>query len=301
MLGQYLITFREVLEAALITSIVLAYLVRTGRSPLSRYVWYGVLSATVGSVFLGASIWLAYGTLPKSVQVLFEGTAALIAVVVLSSMIYWMATRGKELRTEVERRVEAIATRGATLGLVSFAFVAVFREGLETVLFLTPFMVTDTVGTIAGLSLGVLTSLALAYGIFIVGMKINIRRFFYFTSILLVLLAGGLAGYGVHELIEYTGSAPWGWVGQSAYNLNIPSDSLFHHKGAIGSVFAVMFGYTVKAEWARVIVHLSYLAVVLPLVIWVYNRKVIAPRTVREASTMATTTVEPTPRARAQG
>lgn len=273
MLGQYLITFREVLEAALITSIVLAYLARSGRKSLSRYVWYGVISATGASAVLGVSILLVYGTLPKSVQVLFEGVAALIAVAVLSTMIYWMATKGKKLKSEVEKRVEVIATRGATLGLAFFAFIAVFREGLETVLFLTPFLVTDTLATIAGLFLGTLTSLALGYVLFTVGMKINMRRFFYFTSILLVLLAAGLAGYGVHELIEYSGSEAWGVLGQPAYNLNIPSDSLLHHKGIVGSVFAVMFGYTVVAEWARVIVHLSYLALVLPLIIWIYRKR----------------------------
>lgn len=273
MLGQYLITFREVLEAALITSIVLAYLARTGRKPLSRYVWYGVFSATVASLVLGATILRVYGELPESIKPLFEGVAALIAVVVLSSMIYWMATKGKELKGEVERRVETMATGGATLGLVSFAFIAVFREGLETVLFLTPFLVTDPLATVAGLFLGTLTSLALAYGIFVVGMKINVRRFFYFTSILLVLLAGGLVGYGMHELIDYTGSAPWGWLGQHAYNLNITTDNPLHHKGIVGSIFAVMFGYTVNAEWARVIIHVSYLVVAIPLVVWVYRKK----------------------------
>lgn len=273
MLGQYLIAFREVLEAALITSIVLAYLARTKRKFLSRYVWYGVFSATIASIILGTTIWLTYGTLPIPVQELFEGLAALIAVVVLSMMIFWMATKGKELKAEVERHVEAIATRGATLGLASFAFIAVFREGLETVLFLTPFLVTDTAATIAGLLLGTLTSLVAAYGIFALGMKINVRRFFYFTSILLVLLAGGLVGYGVHELIEYTGSPSWGWLGQAAYNLNIPNNNPLHHKGIVGSIFAVMFGYTVRAEWARIIVHLSYLTVAIPLVVRVYRKK----------------------------
>jgi high-affinity iron transporter len=104
-------------------------------------------------------------------------------------------------------------------------------------------------------------------------MKISLRRFFYFTSILLVLLAAGLIGYGIHELIEYTGPEAWGWLGQSAYNLNIPEGNLFHHKGAVGSIFAVMFGYTVRAEWARGIIHVIYLAVVMPLVIWIYNTK----------------------------
>jgi len=272
-LGQYLIAFREVLEAALITSIVLAYLARTGRRGLSRYVWYGVLIATAASVVLGGGIFAFYGTLSEAYEQLFEGIAALIAVAVLSTMIYWMATKGKELKTEVEKQVESLTTRGAILGLVSFAFVAVFREGLETVLFLTPFLVTDTVGTVAGFLLGMVTAIALAYAIFFAGMKINIRRFFYFTSILLVLLAGGLAGYGIHELIEYTGENAWGWLGQRAYNLGIPSDNPLHHKGVIGSIFAVMFGYTVSAEWARVIVHLTYLIIALPLVLWVYRKK----------------------------
>lgn len=272
MLGQYLITFREALEAALITSIVFAYLARTGREPLSRYVWYGVVSATLVSVFSGASIWLAYGTLPEQVQKLFEGAAALIAVSVLSSMIYWMAVKGRELKPELERRVEAIATRGASLGLVFFAFIVVFREGLETVLFLTPFLVSETTATVSGLLLGMLTALALAYGIFIVGIKINLQRFFYFTSILLVLLAGGLTGYGVHELIEYTGSASWGWLSENAYNLNIPSSSPFHHKGVLGSILAVMLGYTVKAEWLRLIANFAYLATAIPLVIWAYRK-----------------------------
>jgi high-affinity iron transporter len=272
-LGQYLITFREVLEAALITSMVLAYLARTGRNPLTRFVWYGVISAMAASIALGATIWWTYGILPESTQVLFEGIAALIAVAVLSSMIYWMATKGKELRAEVEKKIEIIATRGAVLGLVSFAFVAVFREGLETVLFLTPYLVNDPVATVAGLLLGTLTSLALAYVVFFVGKKINVRRFFYFTSILLVLLAGGLAGYGVHELIEYTGSAVWGSLGQNAYLLVISPDNPFHHKGIIGSVFAVMFGYTVRAEWARLIVHFAYLAVAIPLVVTVYRKR----------------------------
>lgn len=272
MLGQYLITFREALEAALITSIVLAYLARTGREPLSRYVWYGAVSATLVSIVSGASIWLAYGALPEQVQKLFEGAAALIAVSVLSSMIYWMAVKGRELKPELERRVEAIATRGASLGLVFFTFIVVFREGLETVLFLTPFLVSETIATLSGLLLGMLTALAIAYGIFIVGIKINLQRFFYFTSILLVLLAGGLTGYGVHELIEYTGSASWGWLSENAYNLNIPSSSPFHHKGFLGSILAVMLGYTVKAEWLRLIVHFAYLAAAIPLVIRVYKK-----------------------------
>jgi high-affinity iron transporter len=98
MLGQYLITFREVLEAALITAIILSYLIRTDRRPLTLYVWYGVYLAVAISLGLGVSIWLIYGVLSKTVQLLFEATAAFVAVVVLSSMIYWMAVKGRYLK-----------------------------------------------------------------------------------------------------------------------------------------------------------------------------------------------------------
>jgi high-affinity iron transporter len=186
-----------------------------------------------------------------------------------------MAGKGKELRTEVEKRVKTIASKGTFLALISFSFIVVFREGLETVLFLTPFLVEDPIGTVIGTFIGLVASTAFAYSIFTVGKKINIRKFFYFTSILLVLLAGGLAGYGIHEIIEYTKDigVETGWLGNYAYILDIPSDSPFHHKGAIGSIFAVMFGYTVKAEWARVIVHLIFLTVSLPLVVYIYKTK----------------------------
>ncbi len=275
MIGQFLLAFREALEAALITAIILAYLKRTGKNPLSKYVWYGAYVAAATSVVIGVLIWLLYGSLTGPTKALFEGVAALFAVSVLSSMIYWMATKGKKLRSELERRVKDITTRGATLALTSFSFIVIFREGLETVLFLTPFLLKDAIGTLAGASLGIGASLALAYVIFVSGMKINIRKFFYFTSILLILLAGSLAGYGVHELVEYAEKTEinLGWLGEPAYVLNVPEDSPLHHKGVIGSVFAVMFGYTVRAEWARVVVHFAYLAIALPLVMLAYTGK----------------------------
>lgn len=274
LIGQFLLAFREALEAALITAIVLAYFSRTKRNMLTRYVWYGVYLAVATSLTVGISIWFVYGVFVGSIKALFEGVAAIFAVLVLSSMIYWMASKGKELKIEIERQVKAIVTRDTTLALSSFSFIAVLREGLETVLFLTPFMLEDAIGTLIGTFLGITASLALAYTVFAVGMKINIRKFFYFTSILLVLLAGGLVGYGVHELVEYfeDSGVKLGWLGDHAYVLDISEDNLLHHKGVIGSIFAVMFGYTVSAEWARVIVHVAYLLIALPLIIRVYRK-----------------------------
>jgi high-affinity iron transporter len=288
------LTFREVLEAALLSAIILAFLVKTGRVHLARYAWFGIYGAIAASFGLGGAIWILYGILSKANQVLFEGVAALIAVGVLTSMIYWMAVKGRTLKAKVEGRVEAAISRGAILGLASLTFVLVFREGLETVLFLTPFLVQDTGQTLLGASLGLVAGTALAYAIFRMGLKLDLRKFFYFTSILLILLAGGLFGYGIHELIEYgkLQGTDFGWWGQAAYVLPIASDSLLGHKGAIGSVLSVMFGYSVNPEWARVIGHASYLGVTLPLVIIIYTRPgVLALIAARARAFMA-----PTPR-----
>jgi high-affinity iron transporter len=274
MLGSYLLTFREVLEAALITAIILAYLTRSGGVVFKRHVWYGVYAAAAASAALGAVVWLVYGTIPEETQTLFEGIAALVAVAVLSSMIYWMATQGKRLREEIEQKLESISFKtGAALGLALFSFIVVVREGIETVLFLTPFLIQDAPSTLLGFGAGLLSALILSYAVFKVGMNINLRRFFYFTSILLILLAGGLTGYGVHELLEYAElvKVDMGWLGSAAYSLNIPVESIWHHKGIVGSIFNVMLGYTVKAEWGRVIVHVLYLAIALPLTLKAYR------------------------------
>ena len=87
--------------------------------------------------------------------------------------------------------------------------------------------------------------------------------------------AAGSAGYGTHELLEYSGSIglELGWVAEPAYALNIRNESIFHHKGAVGSIFAVLFGYTTKAEWLRLIVHATYLLIALPLLLYTYTIK----------------------------
>jgi high-affinity iron transporter len=277
MIGQFLLAFREGLEAALIVAIVLTYLKRTGRGLLSRYVNYGICLAIATALVSGAFVWFTYGILTGPAKALFEGVAAFLAVIVLTSMIYWMATRGRELKAEIEKRVETITTLGTALALTFFSFIIVFREGLETVLFLTPFLLADSANTFGGATLGIMASVLFAYLVFMAGMKINIRRVFYYTSLLLVFLAGGLAGYGTHEILEYMEGigVSTGWLGELAFNLNMSVDNPLHHKGLIGSVLAVMFGYTVAAEWARVIIHLGYLIIALPLVFYAYGRETI--------------------------
>jgi high-affinity iron transporter len=274
MLGQFVITLREGFEAGLIIGIMIAYLIRTNRNNLVKFVLSGSYLAIILGIIIGAFIFLIYGTLSHSFQLLFEALAAYLAVAVLTTVILWMITKGKTIKKEIERKVEISITKGTMLALASFAFIVVFREALETVLFLTPFIIIAFQDTVIGSILGILFALFLSYGIFKLGMKINIRRFFYFTSIIIILLAGGLAGYGTHELIENLedSNVQLGFWAEKAYDLKISKDDLLHHKNVIGSIFAVMFGYSVSMEWLRLIVHLTYLSIFIPVTIIMYRR-----------------------------
>lgn len=165
--------------------------------------------------------------------------------------------------------------RGSIFGLISFSFIVVFREGLESVLFLAPFFLSEIMPSLVGTVAGLITAVMLSYGIFITGVKINLKTFFYYSSILLILVAGGLIGYGAHELIEYFEEigVEVGWLAKPVYTLNITNDNILHHKNIVGSILAVMFGYTVKAEWLRVIVHFTYLTLALPLIVYTYKKR----------------------------
>ena len=270
MIGQLVITFREALEALLLVTILITYLKKTGREQFVKSAIYGVLVALVAGALIAVSVMTVYGGLEEGSKELFEGGASLLAVVVLTYMVYWMATKGKEIRRDVERKVES--SRGS-LAIAAAAFVFVVREVIETILFLIPFAARDSAGTAIGAVLGITMAMAISYGISAAGMSFNMRRFFYYSSILLILIAGGLAGYGVHELIEYAEGqgVELGWLASPAYDLGIDESSPFHHKGIVGSVFAVLLGYTVKAEWLRLMVHGVYLAVAIPTIIRVYS------------------------------
>lgn len=274
MIAQLLLSFRESLEATLLVTIIFTYLQRMKRKSVVKYIWYGVSVAVIFSIGVGSMVWLLFGYLDEVTKTLFEGVASILAAVVLSTMIYWMATKGNTLKTEIEDKVKGLMAGRMTF-LFAFSFIIVFREGFETVLFLTPYLIHDLLSTIVGVILGVVMSIIISYLIFIIGLKISIRGFFYFTSILLVLIGGGLIGHSMHELIEYSEhvGVDFGWVGRSAYNLNLSTDDIFYEKSFIGSILTVFFGYTTSAEWLRLIAHAAYLGIFFPLTVIVFKKK----------------------------
>ncbi|MCE4621068.1 MAG: FTR1 family protein [Desulfurococcales archaeon] len=269
MLGQFVIMLREAFEAALIIAIILAYLRRSGLTAYTKGVWLGVSLSIIVSILIGVAVMLFYGAVWK--KELFEAIASYLAVAVLTSVIYWMAIKGNQMKAYVEERVSRAAS---SLALAAVTFVIVFREGVETVLFLTPFMTSNPVDTIIGLILGLASALGLAYAMYAMGVRIDLRKFFYYSSLILVLVASGLLGYGTHEFIEYLEDegVDLGWLAEEAYDLGIPEDSIWSHKGAIGSLFAVLTGYSTSMEWGRILVQLPYLIVASIAVTRIYGR-----------------------------
>ncbi len=201
MISSFLIALREGLEAALVVGIVLVYLNRTGRSRLVRFVWTGVGLAVALS--LAAAIALERWKISEDG---FEGLMLLLAAVFVVTMIVWMNRVARHLRKEIERRVDSFAAKSdlaAGLGLGTFVFLMVLREGAELALILRAVELSSE-GVAVWIGTGVGLAAAIAVGIFFFQgtLKIPLGRFFAATSAILTIVAVQLALTGVHELSE---------------------------------------------------------------------------------------------------
>ena len=261
MIVSFLITFRETLEAVLIITILVAYLSRINRRDMHRYVWIGAIAAVVVSVVIGLVVAVIYGSFSGVSEKLFEGTASILATGVLTYMVFWMAKNARRIRGEVEEKIDIAINRESLWGIAILSFIAVVREGIETILFLTAVASSDpggtAIGAIGGIALVMVLAVLLMKGMY----RLDIRKFFRVTSILLIIFAAGLLGYGVHEFIEAMKiwGVDLGIFAQPAFNIN-PSDIAhpLHEKGTVGSIFKTLIGYDGNPEILRVIAYLSY-------------------------------------------
>ena len=264
-----LITFREALEAALIVTIMVTYLKKIGKQELNKYSYIGAGSAVITSLLAGVWLQAFYGGLEEVASQLFEGVASLMAVTVLTSMIFWMTRHSKGIKGELEGKLEQVVTRGELYSIAALSFVAVAREGLETVLFLSSTFVQDQLGTIIGALIGLTFVLVLSILLMRGTVNLELGKFFKITSVFLLIFGAGLTGYGVHELIEAgEGSGiNIGVLAEKPFDINPPvnldgSFPLFHEKGVVGSVLKTLVGYDGNPEWLRIMVYVGYWIVV---------------------------------------
>ena len=207
MLGNFLIGLREGLEAALVVSILIAYLVKSDRRHLLPRIWLGVGIAVVVSLSFGAALTFGPKGLSFEAQELIGGGLSIIAVGFVTWMIFWMARAARGMSGVLRSQVDQAAEAGRW-SLTVVAMLAVGREGLETALFLwaaTEASARETGATsipLLGAATGLLTAVVLGYLIYRGALKINLTRFFTWTGAFLILVAAGVLAYGIHDLQE---------------------------------------------------------------------------------------------------
>jgi high-affinity iron transporter len=201
--ASYLIGLREGLEATLVVSVLVAFLVKGDRKDRLPLVWAGVIAAVALSVGFGALLTFTAAHLGHQQQELFDAITSLLATVFVTWMIFWMRRAARSLSGELRTKLNDALQLGSTAVAV-MAFLAVVREGLETsLLFFASVQGATTSATpLIGISLGILTSIVLGWGIYKSAMKINLTTFFTWTGLLLILVAAGIFKYGVHDLQE---------------------------------------------------------------------------------------------------
>ncbi len=259
MTAAFFLMLREGLEAALIVGIIAAYLVKSGRRDALGSIALGVGAAIALSVGAGIAVALTVGSLPLVVRATIEGAAAFAAVVVLTWMLFWMRRQGRAIKSDLERGVDSALAVGSTRALAGLAFVAVVREGLETVLFL--FAIGSSSGDVLPLLIasvaGLAVAVAIGWAIFALGVRIDLRRFFTVTGIVLIFVSAGLVAYGIAEFTE-TGLLP---VTPVVFDMS----GILPETGLLGSLLAGLFGYTSAPTALQLVGYLAYLIPVLIL------------------------------------
>lgn len=259
MSAAFLITLREGLEISIVLAILLGYLVKTGRADRTGAVWTGAAVAAVVCLVTGILFNTLVGEFEGKSEQAIEGFLALAAAIVLTWMILWMRKNARSLSGDLRSKVDGATTAGA---VTMIAFVAVAREGFETVLFLLGAETGSASGAevVLGGLLGLAVSAVVGVLVYRFGKNIDLKVFFKITGVLLIFFAAGLVGKAVHELRELVGLES-GWLFDPLWVIS--SGPLA--SGTLYDFLKGLFGWSSDPERIRVIAYFAYLVPVLYL------------------------------------
>jgi len=251
LIAEFTIGFREVLEAALVIGIILGYLKKTNQTEHNNRVYVGIAAGVLASIFTAFAFNALAVQFEGAAEALFEGSVMIIAAVVLTWMIFWMRKQ-KQITQNIQKAVD----KSLAGGLTALAFVAVYREGFETVLFLNALAFSSKTDPLLGALLGMLAAVFLGFVVYEIGIRLNVKIFFKTTSVLLVLFAAGLVAHGIHEFQE-VGVVPF--LTQEAWS----TQWLLDDKSAVGAIARSLFGYNDNPSWLEVLSYAFYFTVML--------------------------------------
>ena len=261
MLIAFLIMLREGIEAALIVGIVAGFLKQSGHSRLMPKVWLGVALAALMCLGIGYGIHSATGEIPQKEQEFVVGVIGLVAVAMLTYMILWMKKAARSMKQQLQDSVQTALNRGNGQGwaLVGMAFLAVAREGLESVFFLLAvFQQSPTWSMPVGAVLGLLAAVVIGALIYQGGMRLNLAKFFRWTGAFLIVVAAGLVAGSLRALHE---AGVWNHLQEVVFD----SSKYLHEDSPLGVLLGGFFGYTDQPTQGEVLAWLLYL---VPVMIW---------------------------------
>ncbi len=256
MLYSFLIILREGFEIALVLAIVLGYLRRTGNREHFRAVWTGAIAAGALSLGAAAALEVTATELSGSAQEAFEGFTMLFAVGVLTWMVFWMRRQAASIGRDLRHQVDIAIQRGSLIALISIAFVAVLREGLETVLLLfagaSAQRGDSTELFLLGAFAGAAIASALGYLVYRGSNVLPLRQFFTATGVIVIVIAAGLLSNGIAELqesgfISNLGTRPW------------DTDAFLSQTTTLGKFLHTLVGYDSAPTWGQIVLYWSYL------------------------------------------
>lgn len=255
MLAGFFLAFREGLEAALIIGVLLGAVNKLGKEGFKGSIWLGAGLALIASVITGVTLNLVGAAFEGRAEEIFEGVAMLSAAAILTWVILWMQSQARSHSQKLEADTKSAVMKGSKIGLLSLAFLAVVREGVELAFFLTAASISsDGLQVLSGAGMGVVAAVLVSLALFKSLVNLNIGRFFQVTSIILILFAAGLAAHGVHEFNE-AGLIPA--IIDPVWDINhILSDN-----SPVGEILKALFGYNGNPTLTEVLAYGFYFVV----------------------------------------
>jgi high-affinity iron transporter len=269
-LANLLIGLREGLEAGLVVGILVAYLHKIDRRDVLPRLWIGIAGAVLLSLIVGAVLTFSPNTLSFQAQEILGGTLSIVAVGMVTWMTFWMARHARGMSAALRADVDRAVTRSAA-ALVVLGIVSVGREGVETALFVWASVnagANAALGTL-GAVIGILLAVVLAYLIYRGLVRINLARFFFWTGIVLIVVAAGVLAYGVGDLQE-AGVLPG--ITATAFDVS----SVISPTSWYGALLAGVFNFTPAPTVLQVVVWLVYVVTTLVLFLQVSRPRAAA-------------------------